>query len=150
MRIVTPSLLAVTIGSGLFAPPPATAQPSDERHQSKVGSLAPEIVTARAVPVAEAQGKPVKDSVANGIAIGAAIGAGTGFALMGWAYSQCDSGCDAPEPLPMFLAAGGYGAAIGGAVGWIVDAARNSTNRRVSVNAFALPRRAAVKVRVIF
>ena len=73
MRIVTPSLLAVTIGSGLFAPPPATAQPSDERHQSKVGSLATEIVTARAVPVAEAQGKPVKDSVANGIAIGAAI-----------------------------------------------------------------------------
>ena len=54
--------------------------------------------------------------------IGAAIGAGTGLALMGWAYAQCDGSCDAPEPLPMYLMAGGFGAAVGGVVGWLVDA----------------------------
>ena len=150
MRIVTPSLLAFAIGSGLFAPPPATALPSDERHRPKVGSLAPEIVTARPVADAASQAKPAKDSVANGIAIGAAIGAGTGFALMGWAYSQCDAGCDAPEPLPMYLSAGGMGAAVGAVVGWVIDASRKSTNRRVAVDAFALPKRAAVRVRVAF
>ena len=150
MRAVTSSLVACAIGSGLLAPPPATALPSDERHRHKVGSLAPEIVAARAVPDAGIQPAPAKDSVANGIAIGAAIGAATGFALMGWAYAQCDAGCDAPEPLPMYLTAGGMGAAIGGVVGWIVDASRKNTTRRVTVNGFALPKRAAVRVRVTF
>ena len=86
----------------------------------------------------------------NGIAIGAAIGAGTGFALMGWAYAQCDGSCDAPEPLPMYLGAAGFGAAVGGVAGWLIDASRKSTNRRVDVNGFALPKRAAVRVRVTF
>ena len=148
MRAFPSSLLAFAIGSGLFAPPPAAALPSDERHRHKVGSLAPEIVTARAVPDAGTQPIPGKDSVADGIAIGAAIGAGTGFALMGWAYAQCDAGCDAPEPLPMYLTAGGMGAAIGGVVGWIVDASRKNTTRRVTVNGFALPKRTAVTVRM--
>jgi hypothetical protein len=149
MRAVTRPLLALAVGVGLFAPSPAAALPSDERHRPKVGSLAPEIVMARAVPEAGLQPAPA-DSVANGIAIGAVIGAGTGFALMGWAYSQCDAGCDAPEPLPMYLTAAGMGAAVGGVVGWIVDAARKNTNRRVAVDGFALPKRAAVRVRVVF
>ena len=150
MRAVTRTLLVVAVVAWLSVPTPATALPSDERHQSKVGSLAPEILTARAVPGAGSQAPAPKDSVANGIAIGAAIGAGTGFALMGWAYAQCDGSCDAPEPLPMYLQAGGYGAAVGGVVGWLIDASRKSTNRRVAVNAFALPKRAAVRVRVTF
>jgi hypothetical protein len=94
--------------------------------------------------------KPAKDSVANGIALGAAIGAGTGLALMGWAYARCDAGCEAPEPLPMYLGAGGMGAAVGAVVGWLVDASKKSTNQRVVVNGFALPKRAAVNVRVVF
>jgi hypothetical protein len=150
MRAVTSSLLASVIASGLLAPPPATALPSDERRRPKVGSLAPEIVVARALPDVGAQPTPAKDSVANGIAIGALVGAGTGFALMGWAYSQCDAGCDAPEPLPMYLAAGGFCAGVGAVVGWIIDASRKSTNRRVAVDGFALPKRAAVRVRVVF
>jgi hypothetical protein len=149
MRAVTSSLLAFAIGSGLFAPPPATALPSDERHGPKVGSLTPEILRARALPDAGSQpAAPARDSVADGIAIGAAIGAGTGFALMGWAYAQCDAGCDAPEPLPMFLGATGMGAAVGAVAGWVIDASRKSTNRRVSVDGFALPKRAAVRVRM--
>ena len=150
MRIVTPSLLAFAIGSGLLAPSPATALPSDERHGPKVGSLAPEILTSRAAPDAGSQANPAKDSVANGIAIGAAIGAGTGFALMGWAYAQCGDTCDAPEPLPMYLGASAFGAGVGAAVGWIIDASRKSTNRRVAVDGFALPKRAAVRVRMAF
>jgi hypothetical protein len=134
----------------LFAPPPATALPSDERHRPKVGSPVPEILTAQEVLNAGSQPPPVKDSVADGIAIGAAIGAGTGFALMGWAYAQCDAGCDAPEPLPMYLAASGFGAGVGAVVGWLIDASRKSTNRRVAVDGFALPKRAAVRVRVTF
>jgi len=69
---------------------------------------------------------------------------------MGWAYAQCEGSCDAPEPLPMYLAAGGFGAAVGGVLGWLVDASRKSTNHRVVVNGFALPKRAAVRVRVMF
>ena len=148
MRAVSRTLLAFAISGGLVTPRPATALPSDERHQSKVGSPAPEIFTARAVLDAGSQAPPGKDSVGNGIAIGAAIGAGTGLALMGWAYAQCEGSCDAPEPLPMYLQAGGYGAAVGGVVGWLVDASRKSTNRRVAVNAFALPKRAAVRLQV--
>ena len=148
MRAVARSLLAVAVGAGLFAPSPAAALPSDERHPPKVGSLAPEIVMARAVPEAGSQATPARDSVANGIAIGAAIGAGTGFALMGWAYSQCDAGCDAPEPLPMYLGATGFGAGVGAVVGWLIDASRKSTNPRVAVDGFALPKRAAVRVRM--
>jgi hypothetical protein len=150
MRAITRSLLAVAVGVGLFTPSPAAALPSDERHRPKVGSLAPEIVMARAVPDARSQATPARDSVADGIAIGAAIGAGTGLALMGWAYAQCDAGCDAPEPLPMSLQAGAYSAGVGAVVGWIIDASRKGTNRRVAVDGFALPKRAAVRVRVAF
>jgi hypothetical protein len=150
MRDVTRTLLALAIAGGLFTPTPATALPSDERHQSKVGSLAPDIFTSRAALDAGSQALSPKDPVGDGIAIGALIGAGTGLALMGWAYAQCDAGCDAPEPLPMYLQAGGYGAAVGGVVGWLIDASRKNTNRRVAVAAFALPKRAAVRVRVTF
>jgi hypothetical protein len=148
MRALSRTLLALAVAGWFFAPTPATALPSDERHQSKVGSLAPEILTARAVPGAGSQAPAPKDSVANGIAIGAAIGAGTGFALMGWAYAQCEGSCDAPEPLPMYLGAGGFGAAIGGVVGWLIDASRKNTNQRVAVTGFALPKRAAVRVQM--
>ena len=149
MRAVTRTLLALAVAGRISAPATVAALPSDERYQSKVGSPSPEIFTTRAVPAAGAQA-PGKDSVANGIAIGAAIGAGTGFAMMGWAYAQCDGSCDAPEPLPMYLAAGGFGAAVGGVVGWLVDASRKNTSHHVVVNAFALPKRAAVRVRVTF
>ena len=148
MRAVASSLLASMIASGLLAPPPATALPSDERHRPKVGSLAPEIVMARALPDAGAQATPAKDSVANGITIGAAIGAGTGVALMGWAYAQCGDTCDAPEPLHMYLGASAFGAGVGAAAGWLLDASRKSTNRRVAVEGFALPKRAAVRVKM--
>ena len=150
MRAVIRTLLALAVAGRVSAPAPAAALPSDERHQPKVGSPAPEIFTARAVLDTGAQAPPGKDSVANGIAIGAAIGAGTGFALMGWAYAQCDGSCDAPEPLPMYLSAGGFGAAVGGVVGWLIDASRKNTNQRVAVTGFALPKRAAVRVRVMF
>ena len=138
MRAVTRTLLALAVAGRISAPAPAAALPSDERHQSKVGSLAPEIFTSRRRAGLPALRRPPgKDSVGNGIAIGAAIGAGTGLALMGWAYAQCDGSCDAPEPLPMYLGAGGFGAAVGGVVGWLIDASRKSTNRRVAVNGFA-------------
>jgi hypothetical protein len=151
MRALPRTLLALAVAGRISAPAPVAAQPSDERHHSKVGSLAPEIFTSRALPDAGLQTPPgLKDPVGNGIAIGAAVGAGTGLALMGWAYAQCDGSCDAPEPMPMYLAAGGFGAAVGGVVGWLVDASRKTTNRRVDVNGFALPRRAAVRVRVTF
>ena len=148
MRAVTRTLLVLAVVAWLSVPTPATALPSDERYQSKVGSPAPQIFTARAELGAAVQVPPAKDSVANGIVIGAAIGAGTGFALMGWAYAQCDGSCDAPEPLPMYLQAGAYGAAVGSVVGWVIDASRKSTNRRVAVTGFALPKRADIRVQV--
>ena len=37
----------------------------------------------------------------------------------------------------MYLMAGGFGAAVGGVVGWIVDAHRKTTNRRVAVGGVA-------------
>jgi hypothetical protein len=45
------------------------------------------------------------------------IGAATGLGLMHWAYMQCQDACDAPEPSPVYLMAGGFGAAVGGVVG---------------------------------
>ena len=150
MRAVTCMLVALAVAGQILAPPPAAALPSDERHQSKVGSLAPEIFTSRAALEAVAQAPDRNDSVSNGIAIGAVIGAATGLALMGWAYAQCDDTCDAPEPMPMYLAAGGFGAAVGSVVGWLIDASRKNTNRRVAVDGFAVPKRAAVRVRVTF
>ena len=150
MRAVIRTLLVLAVAGRLSAPAPALAQPSDERHQSRVGSLAPEIFTSRAVLDAGSQAPARRDPVSNGIAIGAAIGAGAGLALMGWAYAQCDGTCDAPEPLPMYLTAAGFGAAAGAVAGWLIDASRKSTDRRVAVDGFALPKRAAVRVRVMF
>jgi hypothetical protein len=150
MRAATRTLLALAVAGRLSAPATAAAQPSDERHQSKVGSPAAEIVLSRAVPDGGSAAPIQNDSVGNGIAIGVAIGAGTGLALMGWAYAQCDGSCDAPEPLPMYLGAGGFGAVVGGVVGWLIDASRKSTDRRVAVDGFALPKHAAVRVRVTF
>jgi hypothetical protein len=148
MRAVPRTLLALAVAGRLSAPAPAFALPSDERQPLKVGSLAPETVMTRALSEAASQAPLRKDPVSNGIAIGAAVGAGAGLALMGWAYAQCDGSCDAPEPLPMYLTAAGFGAAAGAVAGWLIDASRKSTDRRVAVDGFALPKRAAVRVQV--
>jgi hypothetical protein len=63
----------------------------------------------------------VADQTVDGIALGALIGAGTGLGLMGIAYASACETCDAPEPGPMFLAAGTFSAGIGGFVGWLID-----------------------------
>jgi hypothetical protein len=88
--------------------------------------------------------------VGDGIAIGALIGAGTGLALMGWAYAQCDDTCDAPEPVPMYLMAGGVSAAAGGVIGWLIDASRKNTNGRVSVAGAVTPKRSQLRVTLRF
>jgi hypothetical protein len=49
MRAVSRTLLAFAVAGLLSAPAPAVAVLSDERHQSKVGSVAPEIFTSRVV-----------------------------------------------------------------------------------------------------
>ena len=46
----------------------------------------------------------------------------------------------------MYLMAGGFGAAVGGVVGWIVDAHRKTTNRRVAVGGVVAPKRSQVRV----
>ena len=149
MRAVTRTLIALAAAVPLAGRPvPASALPSDERHQPKVGSLTRSILEVRADPDAQFPSPPKADSVGNGIAIGAAIGAGSGLALMGRAYAQCDGSCDAPEPMPMYLAAGGFGAAVGGVVGWLIDASRKNTSQRIAIGAFAVPKRASVRVSV--
>ena len=149
MRAVTRTLLALAAAVPLAGGPvPAFAMPSDERHQPKVGSLAQPILEVRACPDAQFPSPPKGDSVGNGIAIGAAIGAGAGLGLMGWAYAQCDGSCDAPEPMPMYLAAGGFGAAVGGVVGWLIDASRKNTSQRVTVAGTATAKRAFVRFAV--
>ena len=146
MRAVTRTLLALVAAVPLAGRPvPASALPSDERHQPKVGSLTQPILEVRAGPDAQSPAPAKADSVGNGIAIGSAIGAGTGLALMGWAYAQCDGSCDAPEPMPMYLAAGGFGAAVGGVVGWLIDASRKNTSQRVTVAGTATAKRAFVR-----
>ena len=130
-----------------LAVPPAT-HASDERHSPRVGSVTPPVFEIRPDLLGQSSSPPKADPVSNGIAIGALIGAGTGLALMGWAYAQCDDTCDAPEPAPMYLMAGGVSAAVGGVIGWLIDASRKNRNQRVSVVAGATPKRAAVHVRV--
>jgi hypothetical protein len=149
MRAVTRTLIALAAAVPLAGRPvPAFALPSDERHEPKVGSLAQPILEVRTGPDAQVPSPPKADSVGDGIAIGALIGAGTGLGLMRWGYAQCEGSCDAPEPLPMYLSAGGFGAAVGGVVGWLIDATRKNTSQRVAVGAFAAPKRAAVRVQV--
>jgi hypothetical protein len=130
-----------------LAVPPAT-HASDERHSPRVGSVTHPVFEIRPDPLGQSSSAPKADPVGDGIAIGALIGAGTGLAFMGWAYAQCDDTCDAPEPAPMYLMAGGVSAAVGGVIGWLIDASRKNTNGRVSVAAAATPRRAALHVRV--
>jgi hypothetical protein len=48
----------------------------------------------------------------------------------------------------MYLQAGGFGAAIGGVVGWIVDAHRKNTNRRVVVGGAIARKHSHLQVRV--
>ena len=148
MRAVPRILIALAV-AGVFSARLAAAAvlPSDERHGPKVGSLAAPAPEIRVLEAAQPPAAPKADPVGDGIAIGAAIGAGSGLALMRWSYAQCD-GCDAPEPLPMYLAAGGFGAAVGGVVGWLIDATRKNTSRRVAIDGFAVPKRAAVRVQV--
>jgi hypothetical protein len=126
------------------------AHASDERHRPRVGStshfrdaMAPESI---AQIVGSAPHKA--DPVSNGVGIGMAIGAATGLGFMAWAYAQCNDTCDAPEPLPMYLQAGGFGAAIGGVVGWIVDAHRKNTNRRVALTGVVAPKWSQVRLTV--
>jgi hypothetical protein len=148
MRSVIASALAVIIGTALAAAPVVHA--SDERHGPGVGSVAP--VAGETRPGSQASAgtlaQPKADSTANGVGIGALIGGATGLALMGWAYAQCDDTCDAPEPAPMYLMAGGVGAAVGGVVGLFIDRAKKSTNERVSVAGLVTPRRSQVRVTV--
>jgi hypothetical protein len=127
-----------------------TAYASDERHRPGVGStsdfrdaIAPESI---AQTVGSAPRKA--DPVSNGVGIGMAIGAAAGLGCMAWAYAQCNDTCDAPEPLPMYLQAGGFGAAIGGVVGWIVDAHRKNTNRRVAIGGAIARKHSHLQVRV--
>jgi hypothetical protein len=142
--------LVVTLVAALAAPPAAHA--SDERHSPKVGSVPAVAGQATLGPQASAGTllQPKADSVANGVAIGALIGSATGLALMGWAYAQCDDTCDAPEPAPMYLMAGGVGAAVGAVVGLIIDKAKKSTSQRVTVGAFVTQKRSQVRVTVGF
>ena len=44
-------------------------------------------------------------------------------ALMTAAYASCNDNCDAPDPIPMFLSAAGFGAGIGALAGFLVDKA---------------------------
>ena len=142
--------LVVVAAAALLGPSAWTAHASDERRSARVGSVDPfrgEIAPdfqGSAVPPAP----PKADPLGNGIGIGAAIGAATGLSLMAWAYNQCNDTCDAPEPLPMYLMAGGFGAAVGGVVGWIVDAHRKNTNRRVAIAGLVAPKQSQVRVTV--
>jgi hypothetical protein len=69
---------------------------------------------------------------------------------MAWAYNQCDDTCDAPEPAPMYLMAGGVGAAVGSVVGLIIDKARKNTNQRVMVGGMVTPKRSQLRVTLRF
>ena len=143
-------VLGLIVVAALAAPPAAHA--SDERRSPRVGSVA---ITQTQVSTdfqgqASSPGQPKPDSLANGAAIGALIGAATGLGLMGWAYNQCDDTCDAPEPLPMYLMAGGVGAAAGAVVGLVVDAAKKNTTQRVSVAGVVTPKRSQVSVTLRF
>jgi hypothetical protein len=62
-----------------------------------------------------------RDGVGNGIAIGALVGAGTMAALTTFAYVTCDEGCEAPAPVPFYIASMAFGAGIGAAAGWLID-----------------------------
>jgi hypothetical protein len=147
MRALIRALFTLLTALALAGRPASAAGvPSDERHAPKVGSLAQPALELPAPEPAQSAGAPKPDSVGNGIAIGALIGAGTGLALMGWAYAQCDKTCDAPEPVPMYLAAGGFGAAVGGVIGWLIDATRKNTSQRVSVAGGVAPKRSHVVV----
>jgi hypothetical protein len=142
------ALLTVVALAG--RPASAAVLPSDGRHGPKVGSLTQPALEAPAPEVAQSPAASKADSVGNGIAIGAAIGAATGLSLMAWAYAQCEGSCDAPEPLPMYLMAGGVSAAVGGVVGWLIDASRKNTNQRVSVGGVVTARRSQLRVTVRF
>jgi hypothetical protein len=148
MRSRFGTALAVTVAVAFAAAPAVHA--SDERRSPEVGSL----VTAARNVTPNFQGstppaaQPKADPLSNGIAIGAAAGAGVGLGLVGWAYAQCDDTCDAPEPGGMYALGAGMGAAIGAAVGLIFDAARKSTNQRISVAGSLAPRRSQVRVMV--
>ena len=126
--------------------PAAAADASDERRGPEVGSLRRAITDIG--PDSQGSTTPKGDPLSNGIAIGAAIGAATGLGLMAWAYAQCDESCDAPEPLPMYLMAGGVSAAAGAVVGLFIDKARKNTNQRVSVGGSIARARSHVRVTV--
>jgi hypothetical protein len=148
MRTRLFTTLALLAAAAILSP--AAAHASDERRSPEVGSVdhfRGPIASASqgsAVPPAP----PKADPLGNGIGIGAAIGAATGLSMMAWAYNQCQDTCDAPEPLPMYLMAGGFGAAVGGVVGWIVDAHRKNTNRRVAIGGAIARKHSHLQVRV--
>ena len=142
--------LVVVVAAALLGPSTRTAQASDERHRSRVGSEGPisAAIAANSAAAAAFAAQPKADPVSNGVGIGVAIGGATGLGLMHWAYTQCQDTCDAPEPAPMYLMAGGFGAAVGGVVGWLVDAARKNTYRRVAIGGAIAPKHSHLQVRV--
>ena len=146
MRSCFGTALVVMVAAAL-AP---AAHASDERHSPEVGSVAQPVFEIGPELRLQSPSPPKADRVGDGIAIGALIGAGTGLALMGWAYAQCEGSCDAPEPMPMYLAAGGFGAAVGGVVGWLIDATRKTTSQRVSVGGVVTARRSQLRVTMRF
>lgn len=145
----TPSLVLITAAVVLSAST-QTAHASDERHRPGVGSTSHfrDAIVPASLAQSVGSAPPKADPVSDGVGVGAAIGAATGLGLMHWAYTRCQDACDAPEPLPMYLMAGGFGAAVGGVVGWLVDAHRKNTNRRVAVGVTVVPRRSQVRVSV--
>jgi hypothetical protein len=65
--------------------------------------------------------KGVDDSPVDGTILGALIGAGSCLGMVSIAYATACETCDAPEPGPMYLAAGSFGAGIGAFTGWLID-----------------------------
>jgi hypothetical protein len=90
-----------------------------ERLQLQTAAGESEILDKRQVVRLERNG--VDDSPVDGTILGALIGAGTGLGLMAVAYATTCETCDAPEPGPMFLAAGSFSAGIGAFTGWLID-----------------------------
>jgi hypothetical protein len=83
--------------------------------------------TVKKSQVVRLVGEEFNDPVGNGMAIGGLAGAGAAVALMTAAYASCNGSCDAPDPIPMFLTAAGFGAGIGVLAGFLVDKAHKGS-----------------------
>ena len=153
MRQFTRSVALFAVLSSAVLPSPALAQtPAPGGTEPGVFRLRDAAVfdgeRGRALLAAARQ--PQGDSVGDGITYGALIGAGFAVGMMAVMYARCDAGCEAPAEGPTFLMAAASGAGIGAVAGWIIDAARKSPDRRVTVAPVATPRRRAVTVSIRF